>query len=387
MRGWPPPPPCCASTNGTRPPICWNRVLARDTSPATTQAALPTLRAVASATRAADDLGVLARALARVDPAGAEELVRGALTQAASDSEFRLASTFAGHLINLLRDRGGLREALDLAGQMAEYTRRAGLGPWTQLADQGSSAAYPGADGRAPAGTHPVRSAPRRDGLPFPVLQAPTSPSHRGTSGKPSFISPVPRRRPSANGSKTSTSTAPFSLAGGPARPRHPRDRPHPVQRHRAADPARAARRSRTDPDSLQQVYEDLGDLAVLAKVLSAPGGPRRRTRRHNRRTGAHADRDPVQLRPARIEIDIAGSHVNLATYLGKAGSDPAAQRAHRLAAVLIFQLTGMAQDLADTTRALAGDLRRDTGGQRLQAPSMRSSPSPSRPKACTSAS
>ena len=54
----------------------------------------------------------------------------------AADENFRLASGAAGALVNLLMDYGRLREALDLADQEAEYTRQAGLGPWTQLADQ-----------------------------------------------------------------------------------------------------------------------------------------------------------------------------------------------------------------------------------------------------------
>ena len=108
----------------------------RDASPATIQAALPALRAIADATQAPEDLGILARSLASIDPAEAETLVRTALAQAAADENFRLAATVASDLTNLLRDAGRLREALDLAGQMAQYSRRAGLGPWTQLADQ-----------------------------------------------------------------------------------------------------------------------------------------------------------------------------------------------------------------------------------------------------------
>jgi hypothetical protein len=37
-------------------------------------------------------------------------------------------------MVNLLRDTGRLSEALELAGQRAQYTRHAGLGPWNQLA-------------------------------------------------------------------------------------------------------------------------------------------------------------------------------------------------------------------------------------------------------------
>ena len=106
------------------------------TSPATIQAALPALRAIADATQAPEDLGILARSLASIDPAEAETLLRATLAQAAADENFKLAAAIARALSNLLRDTGRLREALDLADQTAEYSRRAGLGPWNQLVDQ-----------------------------------------------------------------------------------------------------------------------------------------------------------------------------------------------------------------------------------------------------------
>jgi hypothetical protein len=112
------------------------RAIIRDESPGTVQAALPSLRRIAAATGAADDQGVLARALATVDPAQAEPLMRGALDTAAGNGDDRLASATAGNLAILLRDSGRLREALDVLTVTADYTRRAGLGPWTQLLDQ-----------------------------------------------------------------------------------------------------------------------------------------------------------------------------------------------------------------------------------------------------------
>src|SRR5207248_876452 len=42
----------------------------------------------------------------------------------------------AGDLMNLLREVGRFREALALSDQKIELTRQAGLGPWTQLADE-----------------------------------------------------------------------------------------------------------------------------------------------------------------------------------------------------------------------------------------------------------
>ena len=79
----------------------------------------------------------------------------------------------------------------------------------------------------------------------------------------------------------------------------------------------------------------------------------------------ADLERAALRLRYARPEPrDIAIGHHNLATYLGRLGSDRAGQRAHRLAAALIYRLTGMAHDLADTVRVLAAELRADGGAE-----------------------
>ena len=48
-----------------------------------------------------------------------------------------MASVAAGQLLDLLQKRGRLEEALRVADEKAGYTRQAGLGPWTQLADEG----------------------------------------------------------------------------------------------------------------------------------------------------------------------------------------------------------------------------------------------------------
>ncbi len=66
----------------------------------------------------------------------AESHLRLALVQALALADYRLASVLAADLINLLRERGALDRASELAEEKAEYTRRAGLGPWTQLADE-----------------------------------------------------------------------------------------------------------------------------------------------------------------------------------------------------------------------------------------------------------
>src|SRR6202453_2162483 len=69
--------------------------------------------------------------------AEAEPLLRDTLDAAVTSGDYRLASAAAGDLADLLRGAGRLGEALAVAGEMAGYSERAGLGPWTQLLDQG----------------------------------------------------------------------------------------------------------------------------------------------------------------------------------------------------------------------------------------------------------
>lgn len=117
------------------------KMLQRDASPATLAFALPLLRRIAEATEGTTEglgsAGVLARALMDAGrPAEAEAMERDRIQRCVAQGNFRLASVAAGTLLNLLRAGGRLEEALRVAEEMAGYTRRAGLGPWTQLADE-----------------------------------------------------------------------------------------------------------------------------------------------------------------------------------------------------------------------------------------------------------
>jgi tetratricopeptide (TPR) repeat protein len=114
------------------------RVVLRDTSPATLAGVLPLLRRVAEETRGTEQAlvhaGVLANALFHAGQRGeAETMMRDVLRQAAEREQFRLASSTAGDLVNLLRTTGRPEEALALVGTMQGYARQAGSGPRTQL--------------------------------------------------------------------------------------------------------------------------------------------------------------------------------------------------------------------------------------------------------------
>lgn len=114
----------------------FEELLQREKSPATLAYALPLLERIAEATAGTDEgfenEGILARALLLAGRyPEAERRLRQGMELAVAAGNDRLASYFAGELLKLLRQVGELDQALALADEMAEYSRRAG--PWTQL--------------------------------------------------------------------------------------------------------------------------------------------------------------------------------------------------------------------------------------------------------------
>ena len=117
------------------------KVLLRDRSSGMLQAVLPLLRRIAEATRGTDEepahAGRLAAALGTTQPDEASGQLRLVLDQAVAEERFDQAGRVAGELALLLRDAWRVDEALAMSERKAEYTAKAGLGPWTQLLDQG----------------------------------------------------------------------------------------------------------------------------------------------------------------------------------------------------------------------------------------------------------
>jgi hypothetical protein len=114
-----------------------------------------------------------------------------------------------------------------------------------------------------------------------------------------------------------------------------------------------------------QQIFEAHADINRLARVFSTRAELAAAV--EHRQAATDLGRTALRLCYARPELlDIAICHHNLANYLRELGGDRAGQRAHRLAAALIFRLAGMAQYLVGTVRALAVELRADDGGEAL---------------------
>lgn len=116
---------------------CLEVVWAGTESPSAIQTLVPDLRRVAAATGAAKDLALLGTALSSVDPREAETLLRDSLQASATSGDFAAASVAAGRLAELQRRTGRLHEALETVDITSRYTVQAGLGPWTQLNDLG----------------------------------------------------------------------------------------------------------------------------------------------------------------------------------------------------------------------------------------------------------
>ena len=122
--------------------ILLGQMIARDTSPAALDLALPLLRRIVEKTRGTPEglvnEGVLANALLWAGHYAEAEAALGELiARSVAQGNYRQASVNAGNLFNLLLQTGRFAEALRVAEEMADYTRRAGLGPWTQLSDEG----------------------------------------------------------------------------------------------------------------------------------------------------------------------------------------------------------------------------------------------------------
>lgn len=111
--------------------------LARDHSRTTIAAVIPPLRELATALRGQPNesaaLGTLARALAMIDPAAAEQELVSVLDAAVARGDYITGFVASDNLCELMRESGRLGTALAYAEQSRDFAVRAALGPWTLL--------------------------------------------------------------------------------------------------------------------------------------------------------------------------------------------------------------------------------------------------------------
>ena len=337
---------------------------ARDGSPGTVQAVLPSLRRIVAVTGEPADVEMLARALSSVDPGEAERLLRGAVQAADAAGDYRVASTAAGDLVNLLRDAGRLGEALDVIGQKDGYTRRAGFGRWTQLADQAQRLQVLDLMGeheqvlaevgrlRAVMAGLPARSDAEETANPWNVREGILSVGYSSASATGEWQECL----------KLNAEVIASKRERGAWQ--------HEVTRSQFNDSLPLIRLGLLAEAGrllaeCQQVFEDHRDITMLQRVLSTRADLEDEL--GHGQAAVDLERAATRLCYARPEPrDIMVSHHNLANYLGRLGGDPAGQRAHRLAAALIARLAGMAHFSAVTVRALGSELRADDAGPAL---------------------
>ena len=117
-------------------------ILYRDQSQLTRAAVLPLLLSLAESTkgtgRELTDAGVAATASARFGRwEEAEAMLRAILDRASESGDFRQANSAANELINVMRATGRAQQALYLLDRKKTYIERMGLGPWSQLHNEG----------------------------------------------------------------------------------------------------------------------------------------------------------------------------------------------------------------------------------------------------------
>jgi tetratricopeptide (TPR) repeat protein len=325
-------------------------------NPITLQAVIPPLEQIAAATGAADDIGVLAAALRKVDPARAETLLQQIYTHAVQNSDHRVASPAAAALINLYQNTGRAREALTLVEQKIPHTRAAGLGPWTQLQDQSRRLQILAALGQhqdvlnqLPPLLKTMEQLPDQPGAvetvrPWNVGETLYDTGHTSAMALGRWQEALDYNAKTLSSTQRRGAT-PLDLA-----------------RTRFNDAGPLIELGRYDEAEqilghVQQAFEHAGDTPSLGIVFAA------RANIESWR-GHHADAVRLQRQALRLDYirpdptNIAASHHNLANYLAGSGGDPAEQRAHRLAASLLYTLIGDAHWAQILLRALAGQLR-----------------------------
>ncbi|MEW6755424.1 MAG: hypothetical protein AB1505_31260, partial [Candidatus Latescibacterota bacterium] len=332
------------------------RMLERDRSPATLAFALPLVRHIAAATRGTGrelkDAALLGRCLwlaGRTDEA--EALLLHVIERAVAAGDYRAAGGTATDLINSYRQSGRLSEALAFAETAAEYTRQAGLGPWRQLADEGTRLQVLAEMGRYDEVLATVEKLrPRLDELPLEAGE--------GDPAWPWQVREVvlDAARTAALGTgrwETALALNAQILAW---------------QRARAADALELAETSFNDYgpllslqrysdarallQSCRRVFEQERVAEGLGRVYSALGDLEETTGDR----GAAVRFEQVALRykyQAGSPEDCAISHHNLSNYLRRQGADAGLVLAHRVAAAVIRVQT-QSGPLPNTIRNLA---------------------------------
>jgi tetratricopeptide (TPR) repeat protein len=317
-------------------------------------AMLPAIRRITDHDpRHADTLALILQIL---DPAGAEAHLRLYLDAAVARSDHEASSATAARLVNLLLSSGRLAEALSLTNKVADYSKQAGAGPWTQLADQVQRLQVLNAMGYAEQVLHEFRQLRGR------------------MAALPKFDDTVGLTPWNVSESLLDTGRYAAQQLGHWEEALNLNAEIIASERARRAPTAETARTEYNDHGPLlmlgriddamsqllhcRQVFYDAGDIQTLSKTLTALASI------ENKR--GHGDA------ALRLELDalrysclasdathIPVSYHNLGNYLRDHARKPAEALATHLAAALIFTLTRIGDATpGSAVRSAAADLR-----------------------------
>jgi len=332
------------------------RMIHRDKSPDSLAFALPLLHRIVEATAGTDreliDAGVLAATLGKARRiAEAEAIDRDRIQKCVAQGNYRLASVAASQLVNLLQSSGRLEEALKVAEEMAGYTRQAGLGPWTQLGDEGQRLQMLADMGRYDEVLATVEALrPKMDDLP---LESEAEEAVNPWNVRETLLD---TGRMAALGSERwetalalNAEVVKAKLARGADALEVARTRFNdyaPLLRMRRYDGARALLLN------CRAIFEADRDIPRLGKVYCALADLEDNT--GGRAAAVRFEEVALGYKYQAGEPESCTvSHCNLANYLERQGADPAAVLAHRLAdAVICYQ--SQSGGLATTLHNLA---------------------------------
>jgi hypothetical protein len=321
-------------------------------SRANAAAVLPAIEEIAA--RDIRQVVVLAGVLQVIAPVAAETRLRAYLDTAAARGDYEAASVAAGRLIYLCMDGGRLTEALTLTGQKAEYTRQAGLGPWTQLLDDVRRLQVLNAMGKA----GPVLAEVRRLRDHLPTLPA--------TPGPDEIATPWNVRETLLDAGRDAAAQLrrwDDALDLNAAQIASKRERRAPaadIAGARFNDYGPLLRLGRTGQalDLLldcRQAFQDANDIQGLGMVLSALADTE--DARGHGDAAIRLERDALRYKYLGGDVaSITISYHNLGNYLHLHARQPAPALASHLAAALIRALTG-ANDGGLSTDAAVADL------------------------------
>lgn len=334
-------------------------VLNRDSSPSTVATLLPLLRWIAEATKGTEwELGhghTLARALSFVQPAEAETQLRALLVTAIACEQFFIAVALTSDLIKIAERTNRWEDALTLVEKMKEYMRRAGLGPWTQLAGEAQRLKIIAAQGRSEEvlaavealremmATLPDESETQETALPWDVREAILDIGQEAAYDVERWEEALALNAEIIKSQSRRDATA-FELA-----------------RTRLNDFGPLLHLERLEEAKTlvlrcQVVFEGERYTEGLGWVLTYLAQLENKVGHHDnaRRLG----QDALRYHYAAEDLKgIAISHFNLGHYMRQAGDHLSMALAHRLAAALIRFQTGAGR-YASTLHALAHDLR-----------------------------